>query len=88
MAAKNPSLMAGNVAVVCGCGDVGKGSFTSSPGANARVKVTEINSICALQAAMDSFEVVLLEDVVETPDLTLGVDSLLVGIGWWLLWAS
>jgi adenosylhomocysteinase len=62
-------MMAGKVAVVCGYGDVGKGSAASLQGAGARVKVTEIDPICALQAAMDGFEVVKLEDVVSTADI-------------------
>ncbi|MEI4485438.1 adenosylhomocysteinase [Frigidibacter sp. MR17.14] len=62
-------MMAGKVAVVCGYGDVGKGSAASLQGAGARVKVTEIDPICALQAAMDGFEVVLLEDVVADADI-------------------
>ncbi len=62
-------MMAGKVAVVCGYGDVGKGSAASLRGAGARVKVTEIDPICALQAAMDGFEVVLLEDEVATADI-------------------
>ncbi len=56
------TMMAGKVAVVCGYGDVGKGSAASLRGAGARVKVTEIDPICALQAAMDGYEVVLLEE--------------------------
>ena len=56
------TMMAGKVAVVCGYGDVGKGSAASLRGAGARVKVTEADPICALQAAMDGFEVVLLEE--------------------------
>jgi len=63
------TMMAGKVAVVCGYGDVGKGSAASLRGAGARVKVTEIDPICALQAAMDGFEVVLLEDVVGSADI-------------------
>ncbi|GAA6209679.1 adenosylhomocysteinase [Cognatishimia sp. WU-CL00825] len=63
------TMMAGKVAVVCGYGDVGKGSAASLRGAGARVKVTEVDPICALQAAMDGFEVVVLEDVVDTADL-------------------
>ncbi|MDE3240198.1 MAG: adenosylhomocysteinase [Paracoccaceae bacterium] len=63
------TMMAGKVAVVCGYGDVGKGSAASLRGAGARVKVTEVDPICALQAAMDGFEVVLLEDVVESADI-------------------
>ncbi len=63
------TMMAGKVAVVCGYGDVGKGSAASLQGAGARVKITEIDPICALQAAMDGFEVVLLEDVVSTADI-------------------
>ncbi len=62
-------MMAGKVAVVCGYGDVGKGSAASLAGAGARVKVTEVDPICALQAAMDGFEVVVLEDVVSTADI-------------------
>ncbi len=62
-------MMAGKVAVVCGYGDVGKGSAASLQGAGARVKVTEVDPICALQAAMDGFEVVTLEDVVATADI-------------------
>ncbi|PTM96017.1 adenosylhomocysteinase [Mycoplana dimorpha] len=62
-------MMAGKVAVVCGYGDVGKGSAASLRGAGARVKVTEIDPICALQAAMDGFEVVQLEDVVSSADI-------------------
>ncbi|MDX5403255.1 MAG: adenosylhomocysteinase [Rhodobacterales bacterium] len=63
------TMMAGKVAVVCGYGDVGKGSAASLQGAGARVKVTEVDPICALQAAMDGFEVVLLEDVIDTADI-------------------
>ena len=63
------TMMAGKVAVVCGYGDVGKGSAASLRGAGARVKVTEVDPICALQAAMDGYEVVLLEDVVNTADI-------------------
>ena len=62
-------MMAGKVAVVCGYGDVGKGSAASLRGAGARVKVTEVDPICALQAAMDGFEVVVLEDVVDSADI-------------------
>jgi len=63
------TMMAGKVAVVMGYGDVGKGSAASLSGAGARVKVTEVDPICALQAAMDGFEVVLLEDALETADI-------------------
>jgi adenosylhomocysteinase len=63
------TMMAGKVAVVMGYGDVGKGSAASLAGAGARVKVTEVDPICALQAAMDGFEVVLLEDVVDSADI-------------------
>ena len=63
------TMMAGKTAVVCGYGDVGKGSSASLRGAGARVKVTEVDPICALQAAMDGFEVVTLEDVVNTADI-------------------
>jgi adenosylhomocysteinase len=63
------TMMAGKVAVVCGYGDVGKGSAASLRGAGARVKVTEIDPICALQAAMDGYEVTLLEDEVASADI-------------------
>ena len=64
-------MMAGKVAVVCGYGDVGKGSAQSLNGAGARVKVTEVDPICALQAAMDGFEVVTLEDAAPTADIVI-----------------
>ncbi|MEM1038117.1 MAG: adenosylhomocysteinase [Pseudomonadota bacterium] len=63
------TMMAGKTAVVCGYGDVGKGSAASLRGAGARVKVTEIDPICALQAAMDGFEVTTLEDCVSDADI-------------------
>ena len=63
------TMMAGKVAVVCGYGDVGKGSAASLKGAGARVIVTEIDPICALQAAMDGFQVTTLEDVIDTADI-------------------
>ena len=63
------TMMAGKTAVVCGYGDVGKGSAASLRGAGARVKVTEIDPICALQAAMDGFEVTTLEDAVSDADI-------------------
>ncbi|MCX7302753.1 MAG: adenosylhomocysteinase [Hyphomicrobiales bacterium] len=64
-------MMAGKVAVVCGYGDVGKGSAASLKGAGARVKVTEVDPICALQAAMDGFEVVTLEDAAPNADIVI-----------------
>ncbi|HKL46247.1 MAG TPA: adenosylhomocysteinase [Roseovarius sp.] len=63
------TMMAGKVALVCGYGDVGKGSAASLRGAGARVKVTEVDPICALQAAMDGFEVTRLEDEVASADI-------------------
>ena len=63
------TMMAGKVAVVCGYGDVGKGSAASLSGAGARVKVTEVDPICALQAAMDGYEVVTLEDAISSADI-------------------
>ena len=62
-------MMAGKVAVVCGYGDVGKGSAASLKGSGARVIVTEIDPICALQAAMDGFEVKKLDSVVSLADI-------------------
>ena len=63
------TMLAGKTAVVCGYGDVGKGSAASLRGSGARVKVTEVDPICALQAAMDGFEVIKLEDALETADV-------------------
>src|SRR4051812_16872473 len=62
-------LIGGKVAVVLGYGDVGKGCAESLRGQGARVVVTEIDPICALQAAMDGYQVTTLEDVVETADI-------------------
>ena len=64
-------MMAGKVAVVAGYGDVGKGSAASLRGAGARVIVTEIDPICALQAAMDGFSVKRLETVVSEADIVV-----------------
>ena len=63
------TLIGGKVAVVCGYGDVGKGSAESLRGQGARVIVTEIDPICALQAAMDGYQVLPIEDVIETADI-------------------
>ncbi len=62
-------MLAGKVGVVCGYGDVGKGSAASLAAQGCRVVVTEIDPICALQACMAGFDVKTLEDVVETADL-------------------
>ncbi len=64
-------MMAGKVAVVCGYGDVGKGSAASLKGAGARVLVTEVDPICALQAAMDGFEVVTMEQAAPRADIVI-----------------
>ncbi|WMS42777.1 adenosylhomocysteinase [Acuticoccus sp. MNP-M23] len=64
-------MMAGKVAIVCGYGDVGKGSAASLAGAGARVLVTEVDPICALQAAMDGFEVVTLSDAAPRADIVV-----------------
>ncbi len=64
-------MLAGKVAVVCGYGDVGKGSASSLQGAGARVLVTEVDPICALQAAMDGFEVVTLEEAAPRADIVV-----------------
>ncbi len=64
-------MMAGKVAVVCGYGDVGKGTAASLRGAGARVVVTEIDPICALQAAMDGYEVKKLAHVVGRADIII-----------------
>ncbi len=62
-------MIGGKVAVVCGFGDVGKGSADSLRGQGARVIVTEIDPICALQAAMDGYQVALLDDVLDVADI-------------------
>jgi adenosylhomocysteinase len=75
-------MMAGKVAVVAGYGDVGKGSAASLKGAGARVIVTEIDPICALQAAMDGFEVKKMDDAVTEGDIivtTTGNKDIIVG---------
>ena len=75
-------MMAGKVAVVAGYGDVGKGSAASLKGAGARVIVTEIDPICALQAAMDGFEVKKMDDAVSEGDIivtTTGNKDIIVG---------
>jgi len=62
-------MIGGKVAVVCGYGDVGKGCAASLRGQGARVIVTEIDPICALQAAMEGYQVARIEDVMETADI-------------------
>jgi adenosylhomocysteinase len=62
-------MIAGKAALVCGYGDVGKGCAQSLRGQGARVLIAEIDPICALQAAMDGYQVVRLDDVVETADI-------------------
>ena len=62
-------MIGGKVAVVCGYGDVGKGCAQSLRGQGARVIVTEVDPICALQAAMEGFQVTTLEDVIDTADI-------------------
>ncbi|MFC2952333.1 adenosylhomocysteinase [Marinicaulis aureus] len=64
-------MMAGKLALVAGYGDVGKGSAASLQGAGARVMVTEIDPICALQAAMDGFEVVTMEEGCKRADIVI-----------------
>jgi len=65
------TLIGGKVALVCGYGDVGKGSAESLRGQGARVIVTEIDPICALQAAMDGYQVATLDDVIEQADIII-----------------
>jgi adenosylhomocysteinase len=62
-------MLAGKVAVICGYGDVGKGCAQALKGQGARVVITEIDPICALQAAMEGYQVVTLDDVVTTADI-------------------
>ncbi|WOT39001.1 adenosylhomocysteinase [Streptomyces coeruleorubidus] len=63
------TLIGGKTAVICGYGDVGKGCAESLRGQGARVIITEIDPICALQAAMDGYQVTTLDEVVETADV-------------------
>jgi adenosylhomocysteinase len=63
------TMIGGKVAVVCGFGDVGKGSADSLRGQGARVIITEIDPICALQAAMDGYQVAKLDDVIDVADI-------------------
>ncbi len=75
-------MMAGKVAVVAGFGDVGKGSADSLKGAGARVIVTEVDPICALQAAMEGYEVKKMDDAVKEADIvvtTTGCKDIIVG---------
>src|SRR6185369_9241978 len=65
------TMIAGKVAVVCGYGDVGKGSAASLRGAGARVVVTEVDPICALQAAMDGYQVMTLEEAAPRADIVI-----------------
>ena len=64
-------MMSGKVAIVAGFGDVGKGSAASLRQAGARVMVTETDPICALQAAMEGYEVVLMEDAIKQADIVV-----------------
>ena len=64
-------LIGGKVAVVCGYGDVGKGCAESLRGQGARVIITEIDPICALQAAMDGYQVARLDDVIDSADIVI-----------------
>jgi adenosylhomocysteinase len=78
-------LIGGKVAVVCGFGDVGKGCAESLRGQGARVVVTEIDPICALQAAMEGYQVATLEDVVGTADIfvtTTGNKDVITAATW------
>jgi len=62
-------MLAGKVSVICGYGDVGKGCAQALKGQGARVVITEIDPICALQAALEGYQVTTLDDVVETADI-------------------
>ncbi|MEP6766893.1 MAG: adenosylhomocysteinase, partial [Gemmatimonadaceae bacterium] len=62
-------MLAGKIVVVCGYGDVGKGCAAALKGQGARVVVTEIDPICALQAALEGFQVTTLDDIIETADI-------------------
>ncbi len=78
-------MLAGKTAVVCGFGDVGKGSAESLRAQGARVIVTEIDPICALQAAMQGYQVTTLDDVISTADVfitTTGNKDIIRSITW------
>ena len=64
-------MISGKTALVCGFGDVGKGSAASLRQAGARVMVTETDPICALQAAMEGYEVVLMDDAIKGADIVV-----------------
>ena len=64
-------MMSGKVAIVAGFGDVGKGSAASLRQAGARVMVTETDPICALQAAMEGYEVVVMDDAIKDADIVV-----------------
>ncbi len=64
-------MIAGKIAVVCGYGDVGKGCAQSLKGQGARVIITEVDPICALQAAMEGYQVTTLEDVIAEADIVI-----------------
>jgi adenosylhomocysteinase len=64
-------MLAGKIVVVCGYGDVGKGCAAALKGQGARVVVTEIDPICALQAALEGFQVTTLDDIIETADIII-----------------
>jgi adenosylhomocysteinase len=70
-------MIAGKVAVVCGYGDVGKGCASALKQAGARVIVTEIDPICALQALMEGLQVLTLEDVVSHADIFVTTTGIL-----------
>ncbi len=77
-------MIGGKVAVVCGFGDVGKGCAESLRGQGARVIITEIDPICALQAAMQGYEVKTLQDVIDSADIfitTTGNKDIITGAG-------
>src|SRR6185312_13816597 len=62
-------MLAGKVALICGYGDVGKGCAQALKGQGARVVIAEIDPICALQAALEGYQVTTVEDLVETADI-------------------
>ena len=78
-------MVAGKVVVVCGYGDVGKGCAQSMRGFGARVMITEIDPICALQAAMEGYEVTTMDEAVETADIFVtatGNVDIITGATW------
>ena len=75
-------MIGGKTVLICGFGEVGKGCAQSLKGQGARVLVTEIDPICALQAAMEGFQIVRIEDVVSEVDIFVTATGTSASSGW------